>query len=100
VTNIKQVKPPFMDDAEWAAIKKAKSLLTEHFENIAVFINWVCPEGQTRYYHVVEGNSFAMENHITKWADNEFDDPEATESEEDDDDDDDDDESYNKKHKK
>jgi hypothetical protein len=100
VTNLKQVKPPFIDDAEWSAIKKAKSLLTEHFENIGIFINWVSPDGETRYYHVLDGNKFAMENHITKWTDNDFDEPETSSSDQDDDDDDDDDASFGKNKKK
>jgi chromosome condensin MukBEF MukE localization factor len=85
----KQVKPPFMDDAEWDAVLKAKSILTEHFQNIGIFINWVCSEKETRFYHVVDGNAFAMENHIQKWADNEFDDPDVGDEEEDDEDDED-----------
>lgn len=74
-----------MDQAEWSAINKAKQILTEHFQNVGIFINWVCPEGETRYYHIIVGNSFAMENHITKWSDNEFDDPEESGDEDDDD---------------
>lgn len=84
----KQAKPPFMDDAEWQAVQKAESILTEYFQNLGIFINWVCPEGETRYYHMIRGNSFAMENHIAKWADNDFDEPEELENLEKDTDDD------------
>jgi hypothetical protein len=84
--NQKLVKPTFIDASEWQAIKKASSLLTEYFENVGLFINWVDDTGETRYYHAMLGNAFALENHVHKWADKDFDEDGENQSEEEEDD--------------
>lgn len=67
-------RPENVSDSEWYAIQKAIQLATEHFQNIALFVNWVDEEGETKFCHILTGNTFALQNHIDKWVDGEFDD--------------------------
>ena len=56
----------------WVAINKAIELITEHYENVGLFMNWVDDEGETQHAEILHGNGFALENHIDKWVDGEF----------------------------
>jgi hypothetical protein len=78
---VNQQTPPEVNDAEWTQIKKSVSLLTEHFPNIAIFINWVSEDGETKHIEILQGNEFALELHIEKWRDGDFEDNEDDEDE-------------------
>jgi len=69
----------------WAEINKAIGIITEHFENMALFINWVDDEGETQHCEILDGNTFALENHIDKWLDGDFLVDESQEADDDDD---------------
>ena len=40
---------------------------------MALFINWVDDEGETQHAHILQGNKFAIQNHVDKWNNGEFD---------------------------
>ena len=65
-------RPDSVNDAEWAAIEKAKQLLTEYFPNTAIFINWVNETGETKRGEILNGNTFAIKHHIECWMDGDF----------------------------
>jgi len=69
---VKHPKPYNVSPEGWTAIKKAVELITEHYDNIGLFINWVDDDGETQHCEVLHGNGFALENHIDKWVDGEF----------------------------
>jgi hypothetical protein len=66
-------KPDNITDAEWKELKRAISIITEHFSNMALFINWVSEDGETQHTHILQGNKFAIQNHIDKWHEGVFD---------------------------
>lgn len=69
---MKRPKPYNVTNEGWEAVNKAVALITEHYENMALFINWVDDAGETQHCEVLDGNGFALENHIDKWVDGEF----------------------------
>ena len=77
---MKDPKPDTITDCEWSNIQKAIGIITEHFPNLAVFFNWVDEEGETQHAHILQGNKFAIQNHVGKWVDGDFD-PENDEKE-------------------
>lgn len=74
---MKHPKPLNITDAEWEIIKKSLAHITEHFQNAALFLNWVNDEGETQHLHILKGNGFAIQNHIGKWIDGDFDEDEG-----------------------
>lgn len=66
-------RPHIITECEWNNLQKAISIITEHFPNLAVFINWVDDEGETQHTHILQGNKFAIQNHVGKWVDGDFD---------------------------
>jgi hypothetical protein len=72
-----------LDPKHWEIVQKALDLLTEHFENSAVFVNYV-ENGQTIRGEIIQGNQFSLKYQVEKWIHGEFD-----EYDEEDDDDDD-----------
>jgi hypothetical protein len=84
------VKPDNVSDQEWDAIQRAQNILTEYFQNCAIFINWVAEDKQTKRIEILAGNGFALKHHINCWSDGDFDpDCEVLFSDEDEDDEDD-----------
>ncbi len=81
-------KPDNTSAEEWEAVQKAIRIVTEYFPNIAVFLNWVDDKGATQHCHILQGNTFALQNHVCKWADGDFDEqgnePESIEFDDDD----------------
>jgi hypothetical protein len=75
------LKPDSVTDIEWEAIEKAKTILSEHFQNIALFMNWVADNGETKRGEILNGNTFALKHHIESWLDGEFE-PDIDEDEE------------------
>lgn len=69
-------KPENITDCEWNNLKRAIGIITEHFPNMALFINWVDDDGETQHAHILQGNKFAIQNHVDKWNSGEFDPPE------------------------
>lgn len=67
-----QQRPTICPQESWDALNRAKSIITEHFPNVAIFVNWVCDEGQTRHGEILDGNAFALRHHIEKYLDGEF----------------------------
>lgn len=78
---MKQPKPENVSTEEWHAIQKSITIITEYFPNIALFVNWVDDDNETKHLHVFQGNGFALQNHINKWSDGYFD--EMTEEDDD-----------------
>jgi hypothetical protein len=76
-------KPDSVTKEAWDALTKAKAIITEHFPNIAIFVNWVNDEGETKHGEILEGNAFALRHHIEKYLDGDFL-PDEMESEDDD----------------
>jgi hypothetical protein len=74
-------KPDTITDCEWRNLTKAIGIITEHFQNLALFINWVDDEGETQHAHILQGNKFALQNHIDKWHEGVFDQSEGDEEE-------------------
>jgi hypothetical protein len=72
-------KPDNIDNCEWNNLQKAIGIITEHFQNMALFINWVDDEGQTQHTHILQGNMFAIQNHVDKWNSGDFDPPDDEE---------------------
>jgi hypothetical protein len=75
-------KPDNITESEWIELKRAIAIVTEHFSNMALFINWVDDNGETQHSHILQGNKFALQNHIDKWCKGVFDvdeDPEQDE---------------------
>lgn len=54
-------------------MQKAITIITEHFSNLAIFINWVSEDGDTQHAHILKGNKLALQNHIRQWSDGELD---------------------------
>jgi hypothetical protein len=75
-------KPDNITGDEWRELKRAIAIVTEHFPNMALFINWESDDGDTQHAYILQGNKFALHNHIGKWVDGEFDPPEQQEEEE------------------
>ena len=75
-------KPANIGNCEWKNIQRAIGIITEHFPNMALFINWVDDEGETQHAYILQGNKFALHNHIGKWVDGDFDPPEQQDEEE------------------
>ena len=69
---VKRQKPNNVTNEEWEAINKAIQIISEHFSNTGLFINWVDEEGETQHCEIFDGNGFALENHIEKWVDGDF----------------------------
>jgi hypothetical protein len=61
------VKPNNVSDQEWDAIERAQNILTEYFPNVAIFVNWVNDERETRHGEILTGNTFAIKHHIERW---------------------------------
>lgn len=55
--------------AEFDAIQKAKSILTEYFDNIGIFGNCVDEDGSTTRFEFLSGNWFALQYQIENWLD-------------------------------
>jgi hypothetical protein len=70
---VKHPKPENISDQEWDAVKKSVQTLTEYFPNIGIFINWVDEKEDTQHYHLLTGNTFAIEHQISKWSNDDFD---------------------------
>jgi hypothetical protein len=66
-------RPETITECEWNNLQKAIGIITEHFSNLAVFINWVDEDGETQHAHILQGNKFAIQNHVGKWVDGDFD---------------------------
>jgi hypothetical protein len=66
-------KPDNIGISEWRNLQKAIGTITEHFPNMALFINWVDDDGETQHAHILQGNMFAIQNHVDKWNNGEFD---------------------------
>ena len=65
-------KPDSVTEEAWDALKNSMLVITEHFSNVAIFVNWVSDEGQTRHGEILEGNAFALRHHIEKYLDGDF----------------------------
>ena len=66
-------KPENIGSAEWDDVLKSIRSMTEHFPNLGLFLNWVDEQGKTQHCHIFQGNDFALQNHIGKWVDGDFD---------------------------
>ena len=66
-------QPENISNGEWKELKRALCIITEHFPNMALFINWVDEEGETQHAHILQGNKFAIQNHVNKWNEGVFD---------------------------
>ena len=75
-------KPDNITEGEWIELKRAIAIVTEHFSNMALFINWVDEKGETQHSHILQGNKFALQNHIDKWHEGVFDIDEDSEQDE------------------
>jgi hypothetical protein len=73
---VKHEKPANIGKAEWSDVLKAISIITEHYANVAIFLNWVDDEGETQHCHILKGNELALQNHVGKWVDGDYDDAE------------------------
>ena len=58
-----------MQSHESDAVRKAMAMLTEHFDNVALFINHVDTSGVTRSTEAVSGNFFAVKAQVAEWID-------------------------------
>lgn len=67
------IQPENIGKSEWKNLQRAIGIITEHFPNMALFINWVDDEGETQHAHILQGNKFAIQNHVDKWHNGEFD---------------------------
>ncbi len=70
---MKLSKPKNISKNEWQEIQRAIAIITEHFPNLAIFINWVSEDGETQHAHILIGNKLALQNHIRQWSDGELD---------------------------
>jgi len=69
-------RPDNIGISEWNNLQRAIGIITEHFPNMALFINWVDDDGETQHAHILQGNKFAIQNHVDKWNSGDFDPPE------------------------
>ena len=65
-------KPENVTQEAWDVLTKSVESITEHFSNVAIFVNWVDEAGQTQHGHILQGNTFAIQHHINKWVDGDF----------------------------
>lgn len=73
--------PSNLSDCERDAVHRAKLILTEHFDNVAIFANRTEEDGSTSRVELASGNWFALIYHLDNWLANQpsgFDNEEAS----------------------
>lgn len=65
-------KPESVTQEAWDALRNSMLIITEHFSNVAIFVNWVNDDGETKHGEILEGNAFALRHHIEKYLDGDF----------------------------
>jgi hypothetical protein len=60
---VKRQKPNNVTNEEWEAINKAIQVISEHFSNTGLFINWVDEEGETQNQRKQEEHTTIRKSH-------------------------------------
>lgn len=65
-------KPDSVPQEAWDALRRSMLIITEHFCNVAILVNWVDAKGETKHGEILEGNAFALRHHLEKYLDGDF----------------------------